>query len=93
MTDDLNREPEQNPEDMDFADAGANLEDDPAVQEVMIRGFQEPPPSSTREQFAQLEAQAAEMLSTENNVQLSIADEKKKNRRLDLGNIERVVDG
>src|SRR5690349_2969797 len=78
MSDDLNQEPEQNPENVDFSDAAVNYEDDPAVQEVMLQGFPEQPIRSTEQDFAQLEDQAAEVYATENNDQPFIADENKK---------------
>jgi hypothetical protein len=78
MTDDLNPDPQENPENMDFSDAEASYEDDPAVQDAMLRGFTEPPVSSIEQHFTELEDQAVEVYSTENDDQPSRADENKK---------------
>ena len=78
MTDDLNQESQQNPEHMDFTDAEANYEDDPAVQEAMLRGFPGSPIRSTPEHLGQLADQAAEVYDTESSDQPETPDEYKK---------------
>src|SRR5262245_11964689 len=77
MSDDLNQESEENSETMDFHNAEANYEDDPAVQEAMLRGFPGPPIRSTQQHLDELADQAAEVYSIENNDQPSITDENK----------------